>query len=224
MIPYLPTDHWVDFPDTDTALREPDVNGLLCAGGDLAPQRLWRAYQRGIFPWYSTGEPILWWSPDPRAVIFAEEIHISRSTRRTLNQGVFEIRHNTAFAQVMAACAAPRAQQQDTWILPEMIAAYTELHRLGHAHSYECWHDGQLVGGVYGIRVNSVFCGESMFSAMSNASKVALIHITRQPEYALIDCQILNPHLQSLGARTLPRRQFLQWLTPHPDTAKDTPC
>ena len=213
MIPYLPEDQLLDFPPVEQALDDETANGLLCAGGDLSPQRLWQAYQNGIFPWYSDGEPILWWSPDPRAVIFADEIHISRSTQRCINRQTFEIRHNTAFMDVVKGCAAPRAQQAETWILPEMMQAYAQLHQLGHAHSYECWHENKLVGGVYGIKVNSVFCGESMFSAMSNASKVALAHIVQLPEYQLIDCQIPNPHLESLGASTISRAAFLQLLS-----------
>lgn len=213
MIPYLPEDRLVDFPPVEQALDVEDANGLLCAGGDLSPQRLWQAYQSGIFPWYSEGEPILWWSPDPRAVIFANDMHISRSTQRTINKGCFDIRHNTAFTEVLKGCAAPRAQQAETWILPEMMQAYEQLHLLGHAHSYECWHGDTLVGGVYGIKVGSVFCGESMFSAMTNASKIALIHIAQLPEYQLIDCQIPNPHLQSLGASTISRAAFLKLLS-----------
>lgn len=212
MIPYLADELALAFPPVEQALTDEDANGLLCAGGDLRPERLIKAYQSGIFPWYSDGEPILWWSPDPRAVIFSDDIHISRSTQRTLNKGTFEIRHNTAFAQVLQGCAAPRAQQAETWILPEMMQAYTELHQMGHAHSYECWHQGQLVGGVYGIKVNSVFCGESMYSTMNNASKAALIHIAQLPEYRLIDCQIPNPHLLSLGATTISRAAFTQLL------------
>lgn len=212
MIPFLPEDKLTAFPPVELALDEEEANGLLCAGGDLSPSRLVQAYQSGIFPWYSKGEPILWWSPDPRAVIFAKDIHISRSTRRTLNKASFEIRHNTAFMQVVQGCAAPRTQQAETWIQPEMMQAYAELHRLGHAHSYECWHAGKLVGGVYGIKINSVFCGESMFSAMTNASKVALIHVAQLPEYQLIDCQIPNPHLQSLGATTISRTDFVRLL------------
>lgn len=212
MIPYLPAGQLLDFPAIEQALTDKDANGLLCAGGDLSPERLMLAYQQGIFPWYSEAEPILWWSPDPRAVIFAEDMHISRSTQRSINQGAFEIRHNTAFMDVVKGCAAPRAQQAETWILPEMMQAYEKLHQLGHAHSYECWHKEQLVGGVYGIKVNSVFCGESMFSAMNNASKVALIHIAQLPEYQLIDCQIANPHLQSLGATTISRAEFVALL------------
>lgn len=212
MIPFLPEDRLTPFPDVSTALDAPEADGLLCAGGDLSPERLIQAYRSGIFPWYSEGEPILWWSPDPRAVIFTDEIHISRSTQRTLNKKTFEIRHNTAFEAVVDGCAAPRAKESGTWILPEMKAAYTALHYQGHAHSVECWHNGELVGGVYGVVVNRVFCGESMFSAMSNASKVALIYIAQCGEYDAIDCQIPNPHLDSLGARCIPRTHFIDLL------------
>lgn len=212
MIPYLPEDRLTPFPDVETALDAPEINGLLCAGGDLSPERLITAYRGGIFPWYSEGEPILWWSPNPRAVIFSKDIHISRSTRRTINKGIFEIRHNTAFDAVVQGCAAPRATETGTWITPEMQAAYAALHHQGHAHSYECWHEGKLVGGVYGIKVGAVFCGESMFSAMTNASKVALIHVAQLPEYQLIDCQVPNPHLESLGATALSRQAFIKLL------------
>ncbi len=217
MIPYLADDDDIAFPPVDQAIIDREANGLLCAGGSLSPGRLINAYQNGIFPWYSEGEPVLWWSPNPRAVIFSKDIHISRSTRRTMRKGVFEIRHNTAFKAVVEACAAPRVQQADTWILPEMIQAYSELHRLGYAHSYECWHQDELVGGVYGIKINGVFCGESMFSAMTNASKIALIHIAQLTEYDLIDCQIPNPHLLSLGASTIARADFIQLLKDEPN-------
>lgn len=212
MIPFLPSDRLSPFPDVDEALDEPGADGLLCAGGDLSPERLLMAYRNGIFPWYSEGEPILWWSPDPRALIFSDEIHISRSTQRTLKQQTFEIRQNTTFEAVVRGCAAPRAKENGTWILPEMQAAYAALHHQGHAHSIECWHNEQLVGGVYGVVVNRVFCGESMFSAMSNASKVALIHIAQSGLFDAIDCQIPNPHLESMGARCISRHDFIQLL------------
>lgn len=206
MIPYLPEGELAPFPPTHTALTDPD--GLLCAGGDLQPNRLIQAYQHGIFPWFSEGEPILWWSPSQRTVIPCNRIHVSRSMKRFLNKTPFEMRKNTDFSAVIRGCAAPRIQQSETWILPEMIEAYEALHTLGYAHSIECWQNEELVGGVYGIKVNGVFCGESMFSRVSNASKTALIHIASMPEYHTIDCQMPNAHLQSLGAINIHRGAF----------------
>jgi len=211
MIPWLAPDS--PFPPLARALRRP--NGLLCAGGDLSPQRLLTAYRQGIFPWYSEGEPILWWSPDPRQVLFTDELHISRSLRRQLNKRAFYIRYNTAFRQVILGCAAPRRGQAGTWITDEMIEAYCALHALGYAHSVEAWQGGQLVGGLYGLLIGRVFFGESMFSRVDNASKVALVHLVarlRQMGVPLIDCQQETAHTASLGARPIPRRAFLSLL------------
>lgn len=203
-----------DFPPVEQALREP--NGLLAAGGSLAPDWLLTAYRRGIFPWYCAGEPILWWSPDPRLVLAPSQIRISRSLRRTLVRHRFEVRFDTAFAQVVAACAAPRGASAGTWITAEMQAAYVRMHELGHAHSVEAWSDGELVGGLYGIALGRAFFGESMFSRQSDASKVALVHLARYLEsadFGMIDCQMTTPHLLSLGATEVPRAAFCRQLT-----------
>lgn len=211
MIPWIEGD--APFPPVEKALRRP--NGLLCAGGDLSAERLVEAYRHGIFPWFSAGEPILWWSPDPRMVLLPEEFKISRSLRKTLRSKIFEIRTDTAFEQVMRACAAPRRTQAGTWINEEMIAAYTELHHMGHAHSVEVWVDGKLMGGLYGVSIGRMFYGESMFSRATDASKVALAHLAAQLyrwNFRMIDCQMSTPHLTSLGARELPRTEFIQRL------------
>lgn len=200
-----------EFPPLATALRDP--NGLLAVGGDLAPERLLAAYRRGIFPWYSPGEPILWWSPDPRMVLFPAEFKVSRSLGRTLRRGGYEVRLDTAFAQVIAACAqTPRRNQHGTWIVPEMQAAYRRLHELGLAHSVETWVDGELVGGLYGIALGRMFYGESMFSWRSDASKIAVAHLARYLErlgFGMVDCQMHTAHLASLGAREIPRDDFI---------------
>jgi len=211
--------YWLDpdepdsFPDPALALHEPD--GLLALGGDLAPARLLGAYRRGIFPWYSEGQPILWWSPDPRVVLFPERLRVSRSLRRTLRRAPFEVRLDTAFDRVIDACAAPRGDDQGTWITPEMNLAYRRLHALGHAHCAEAWADGELVGGLYGVAIGRVFFGESMFSRVTDASKVAFVHLVRQLQawgFVLIDCQVDSAHLRSLGAQTLPRPDFTAYL------------
>jgi leucyl/phenylalanyl-tRNA--protein transferase len=197
------------FPPIEKALKSP--NGLLCAGGDLSPERLLDAYSHGIFPWFSEGDPILWWSPDPRMVLFPGELKVSRSLRRTLARDVFETRFDTAFGEVIDACAAPRAGQSGTWILPEMAAAYTALHEQGVAHSVESWREGELVGGLYGISLGRVFFGESMFSREADASKVALVRLVerlRAQGVELIDCQQATAHLASLGAREIGRAEF----------------
>lgn len=202
-----------DFPDVSEALDEPA--GLLAGGGDLSPERLVEAYRRGIFPWYSQGQPVLWWSPDPREVLFPNEFHVSRSLQRQLRRAPFRITDNLAFEQVVGACAEPRDEIGGTWITPEMQSAYGRLHRLGVAHSIEIWSGDALVGGLYGVRAGAVFCGESMFSRESNASKAALAWLARvAPErgIGLIDCQMPSAHLRSLGSRPLPRAQFLEWL------------
>lgn len=202
------------FPPVSQALDEPQ--GLLAAGGDLSPERLVAAYRRGIFPWYSPGEPVLWWSPDPREVLFPAEMHRSRSLQRTIRRGTFQVTQDAAFGQVIAACAAARGERTGTWITAEMQAAYCELHRRGLAHSIEAWLDGELAGGLYGVRTGRVFCGESMFSRRDDASKVALAWLVdRCPGLgiALIDCQMPSEHLRRLGSRPIPRRQFLDFLS-----------
>ena len=201
------------FPAPDRALTEPD--GLLAAGGSLTPPRLLQAYRHGIFPWYSPGQPILWWSPDPRMVLLPEAIRISRSLRKTLRKGVFTVTADTDFTAIIHACAAPRAPDQGTWITPAMLRAYERLHHLGHAHSIEAWQDGVLVGGLYGVAVGRVFYGESMFSRVSDASKVALAALAmqlRRWEFAVIDCQMQTDHLVSMGAMPIPRLAFLHLL------------
>ena len=207
MIPWLGDD--TPFPPVSKALKSP--NGLLCAGGDLSPERLIDAYSHGIFPWFSDGDPILWWSPDPRMVLYPDELRVSRSLRKTVAKGAYETRYDTAFRDVMEACAAPRDGQGGTWILPEMVEAYTRLHEMGFAHSVESWQDGELVGGLYGIAMGKVFFGESMFSRAPDASKVALVHLAdrlRRADFAVIDCQQATAHLASLGAREIPRKEF----------------
>ena len=195
-------------------LAEPE--GLLAIGGDLSTDRLMAAYRRGIFPWYEDGGPILWWSPDPRLVLFPNELRVSKRLGRTLRSGRFEIRHNTAFAQVIRACAeTPRDGEDGTWITPEMRASYIRLHQLGHAHSVEAWRDGVLVGGVYGVRVGRCFCGESMFHHQTDASKVALVALVERLKaegVTLLDCQIRSEHLVRFGAREIPRDEFLMHL------------
>jgi leucyl/phenylalanyl-tRNA--protein transferase len=198
------------FPPTGQALREP--NGLLACGGDLSPSTLLSAYRRGIFPWYDDPEPILWWSPDPRSVILPEQLHISRSLRRTLRRNLFRLSVNGDFTAVMRACAAPRQDQHGTWINPDMVEAYSTLNKLGWAHSIEVRDaDGALLGGLYGVAMGRAFFGESMFSRVADASKVALVALAwslRQRGGGIIDCQLENPHLNSLGARRLPRVDF----------------
>jgi leucyl/phenylalanyl-tRNA---protein transferase len=204
------------FPPPEQALEEP--SGLLAAGGDLSPARLLAAYRRGIFPWYSPGQPVLWWSPDPRAVLFPEEFHCTRSLARTLRNGGFTQTIDRDFAAVIDGCAAPRAGNPGTWITPDMRAAYLELHRLQHAHSIETWRDGSLVGGLYGVRLGGVFFGESMFSRERDASKAALaclVATCRRNSLVVIDCQLPSRHLASLGSRAIPRSQFQALLREH---------
>ncbi len=207
---WLPQDFYGSFPSPRLALLDPD--GLLAAGGNLHPDTLLQAYSQGIFPWYSGDQPILWWSPNPRCVLSPDKFHISRSFRRTLNQQPFDIRYNTAFRDVMLACAEPRTNQEGTWITDDMLAAYCRLHTLGHAHSVECWHHGELVGGIYGIQLGDVFFGESMFSRKKDASKVAMHYICQQLQPALIDAQVYSPHLESLGAELIDREHFMRLL------------
>jgi len=197
------------FPPPEQALDDPA--GLLAAGGDLSPARLLAAYRRGIFPWYSPGQPVLWWSPDPRAVLFPQEFRMSRSLGKTLRNGGFRLSVDEDFPAVIDGCAAPRPHSLGTWITPEMREAYLELHHLGRAHSIEARLGGELVGGLYGVRLGGVFFGESMFSGVRDASKVALAHLValcRRSGIAVIDCQLASRHLESLGARSIPRAQF----------------
>lgn len=211
------------FPPAAQALREP--NGLLAAGGDLSPGRLLDAYRHGIFPWFNVDEPILWWSPDPRMVLFPQEFKVSHSLRKTLRNKPYEVRADSAFEQVMRACAAPRDGHHGTWIHDSMVAAYTALHRQGHAHSIETWIDGELCGGLYGVAIGRMFYGESMFSRRTDASKIALAHLAAQLarwNFGMIDCQMNTRHLASLGAREIPRAEFLarlQELVNYPDIA-----
>lgn len=211
MIPWL-TPH-APFPPLEAALAKP--NGLLAAGGDLSPQRLLEAYRCGIFPWFNAGEPILWWSPDPRMVLLPSELRVSRSLNKVLHKGNYEIRMDSAFSQVMQACAAPRKGQSGTWIHPEMISAYAALHEAGLAHSVEIWVDGELMGGLYGVSQGKMFFGESMFSRIPDASKIAFVHLVRQLQrwdFGMIDCQMKTAHLASFGAREIPRIEFSQRL------------
>lgn len=207
-IPWLDP-HDLTFPPLASALDEP--NGLLAAGGDLSAARLIQAYRRGIFPWYEDPQPILWWSPDPRCVLLPGNVHISKSLRKTLRSQRFRITCDTAFTDVVRACAAPRSYSSDTWISAEMLRAYADMHRLGVAHSIEVWQQNRLVGGLYGVALGEVFFGESMFSLASNASKIALVYLSGQLQtwgYQLIDCQVTNEHLLSLGATEMPREEF----------------
>lgn len=215
MIPWLSAG--LNFLSVDSALTEPTgPNGLLAAGGDLSPPRLLEAYTHGIFPWYSPGEPILWWSPDPRMVLFPKEIKLSRSLTKTLRKAAYSIRLDTAFSSVISACAHKlRSGQSGTWITNEMIAAYEQLHHLGYAHSVETWIDGELAGGLYGVAIGRAFYGESMFSQVRDASKIAFAHLCaylNQQEFGIIDCQMETAHLTSLGARLIARSDFVATL------------
>ncbi len=197
------------FPPLEHALDEP--SGLLAAGGDLSPERLLAAYRRGIFPWYSPGQPVLWWSPDPRTVLFPEEFHLSRSLEKAIRNKGFRVTIDADFEEVIDACAAPRAHSPGTWITPEMRQAYLRLHRLGFAHSIEVRHDAVLAGGLYGVRLGGVFFGESMFSLRRDGSKIALAHLVMMCAHnsiEVIDCQLASRHLASLGARSIPRTRF----------------
>ncbi|MBS1216786.1 MAG: aat [Proteobacteria bacterium] len=207
MIPWLERD--TPFPPLEAALKRP--NGLLAAGGDLSPERLLDAYRHGIFPWFSEGEPILWWSPDPRMVLVPGELRVTRSLAKTLRNREYEVRLDTAFAGVVAGCAAPRPDQPGTWITPEMRAAYHRLHSLGYAHSVETWIDGALAGGLYGVAIGRMFYGESMFSRSRDASKIAFVHLVAflaERGFGMIDCQMHTAHLESLGACEIPRADF----------------
>lgn len=198
------------FPDSSHALREP--NGLLAVGGDLTPARLQNAYRRGIFPWFNAGDPILWWSPNPRMVLFPQQVRISRSLEKKLRKQPFAVTLDRAFNSVIRGCAAPREHHDGTWLVPEMINAYEALHARGLAHSVEIWQDQQLVGGLYGVAIGRVFFGESMFSRVSNASKIALVHLCQQLtdwDFGLIDCQMRTDHLIRMGAVEIPRADFI---------------
>lgn len=211
MIPWL-GDHPA-FPPLSRALREP--NGLLAAGGALTPEWLLAAYQRGIFPWFNDGEPILWWSPNPRMVVFPDEVRITRSLHKTLRKGDYEVRLDHDFAGVIRACAAPREPGGRTWITPEIQAAYIRMHQLGYAHSVETYMNGALVGGLYGMALGQAFFGESMFSRRTDASKIAFAHLTRfleQRNFRVLDCQMTTRHLASLGGREIARDDFAKLL------------
>jgi leucyl/phenylalanyl-tRNA--protein transferase len=212
MIAWLSQDD-LAFPPVERARKHP--NGLLAAGGDLSLPRLLNAYRHGIFPWYSAGEPILWWSPDPRMTLFPGELTIARSLRKTLRKRGYEVRCDSAFQRVIGACAEPRAGQSGTWITREMMQAYRQLHDAGFAHSVETWIDGELAGGLYGIALGRMFYGESMFTRAPDASKIAFVHLVRQLtrwQFGMIDCQMKTAHLASFGAREIPRKEFTRRL------------
>jgi leucyl/phenylalanyl-tRNA--protein transferase len=222
MIPWLETD--TPFPDIASALTESDgAAGLLAAGGDLSPQRLLDAYRQGIFPWFSEGQPILWWSTDPRMVLFTDHFIISNSLKKILKKfhenihtnNHWQIRFDSAFEQVMRECAAPRRDGPGTWISDEIIQGYTDLHRLGYAHCVEIWHDGKLIAGAYGVCIGRMFYGESMFTHVANASKIALaylVHFLKKNGVSMVDCQQETKHLASLGARPISRTEFIRKL------------
>lgn len=222
MLTWLQRDS-LSFPALEKALQEP--NGLLAAGGDLSPERLIQAYRHGCFPWYQDGQPLLWWSPDPRTVLFPAELHVSRSLAKFLRQGHFQITFDQAFDEVINACAGPRSYADGTWITSPMQTAYRQLHQRGIAHSVEVWEAGELVGGLYGLAMGRLFFGESMFSHASNASKAGFVHLVKQLQawdFALIDCQMPTQHLHNFGARQIPRAEFavqLQLYLDQPSTA-----
>ncbi len=200
----------IEFPN----VSEASVDGLLAVGGDLSPERLLYAYQNGVFPWFEDTEPILWWSPDPRFVLFPKDLKVSKSMKQLLKTNLFEVTENKAFKKVIENCAkAKREGQLGTWITDEMIEAYIKLHKLGYAKSVEVWENDELVGGLYGITIeNKIFCGESMFAKVSNASKVGFITFIQNSNYKLIDCQLHTKHLESLGAKHITRLEFLKYL------------
>ncbi len=198
-----------EFPDVSHALTEPD--GLLAIGGVLNPSLLLDAYRKGIFPWYSEGQPVMWWSPDPRCVLFPDEFKISRSLKKSLRKDDYIVTFDQAFSDVVKSCAEPRLTSPGTWITQSVIKNYQLIHESGHAHSVECWHGETLVGGLYGIAIGKIFFGESMFSHTADASKICLahlVHLVKKLGYELIDCQITSDHLKSLGAKTIPRNDF----------------
>ena len=210
------------FPNPELALDDPD--GLLAIGGDLSPERLLNAYQHAIFPWFSEGDPILWWSPSERAVIEPQQVHISKSMAKFIRQTSLTITINQAFSEVINACSLPRKTQSETWISPEIIYAYNRLHSLGHAHSIEIWNNTKLVGGLYGVNVGGIFCGESMFHTETNASKLAFIALCqhfKMHDGLLIDCQMMTPHLESLGVKPNTRNDFLKQLSKYKNNIID---
>lgn len=212
MLTWLQRDD-LTFPPLEKAMRDP--NGLLAAGGDLTPERLQAAYRHGCFPWYQDGQPLLWWSPDPRTVLIPEELHVSRSLRKTLRQGTFEVSFDRAFAEVIRGCAAPRSYADGTWITTPMQDAYMTLYEMGIAHSVEVWSDGLLVGGLYGLAMGQLFFGESMFSRTTDASKVGFVTLVerlRDWDFKLIDCQMPTQHLERFGARGISRVAFAEAL------------
>lgn len=209
--------HWLrpaePFPPVETALAEP--NGLLAAGDELSAERVLEAYQQGIFPWFNADQPVLWWSPDPRMVLLPAELRVARSLAKVLRNRVYEVRADSAFRTVMQACAEPRNHQNGTWISPAMIETYHALHRRGIAHSIETWIDGELAGGLYGVAIGRMFYGESMFTRVTDASKIALVHLVRQLErwgFGMIDCQMHTAHLGRMGGREIPRAAFMRKL------------
>lgn len=219
-IPFVaPDDDLTPFPSVGTALSEP--NGLLMAGGNLRPRRLKAAYRAGIFPWYEAGEPVLWWSPDPRCIIWPEDIKVSKSLRKTIRGGEFEVTESLAYREVMKQCGAPRKGSTGTWVTDEMLEAYCTLNEMGIARSLEVWNGHRLVGGLYGIEMGRVFVGESMFSVERDASKVALVHLAQCGKYDLIDCQLQTAHLDSMGATTVSRERYLELLNIHADISED---
>lgn len=212
LIPWLDDDD-LAFPEVCEALNEP--NGLLAAGGDLSCQRLVEAYKKGIFPWFEEDQPILWWSPDPRSIVKPKDMHISRSLKKAIRKNKYKITYNRDFEQVIAQCANLRMQGPGTWITLDMHQAYCELHQMGIAHSVETWLDDELIGGLYGLNIGQVFFGESMFSTASNGSKIAFAALNKQLQewgINLIDCQVHNPHLASMGATEIPREDFIKQL------------
>jgi len=203
-----PTNYW--FPEVDLALKDP--NGLLAVGGDLKPKRLLAGYKLGIFPWYSSGEPIFWWSPDPRIIIIPNELKVSRSLTKSIRNKGYKVTYDQAFEQVLQGCAN-RITSEGTWITARMAHAYKELFKLGHAHSIETWHEDQLIGGLYGVTIGKIFFGESMFSLKADASKVALANLCKklsESNYSLLDCQVPSQHLMKLGGKFIPRAEFVQ--------------
>ncbi len=228
--PYALLPNTTEFPPVEQALSEP--NGLLAIGGDLKPQRLIAAYRQGIFPWYTLGSPLLWWSPDPRCVLRFEDFKLSRSLQKNLRNKAYRVTFDQAFREVMQACAAPREGQDDSWITQAMLDAYYRLHQSGVAHSVEVWDGEHLIGGLYGISTGRVFCGESMFSKVTDASKIALailVEKLQEWDYCLIDCQITNKHLTRMGASNMPRIEFVRLLCEErdkltvPEAWKSTP-
>ena len=209
MIPWLEPDD--PFPLTHKALKQP--NGLLAAGADLTPGRLIEAYSLGVFPWFNADEPVLWWSPDPRMVLIPAELKVARSLKKVLRNRTYEVRLDTAFSRVMQGCAQPRDGQSGTWISPMMTDAYTRLHEMGVAHSAETWIDGKLAGGLYGVALGRMFYGESMFTDVTDASKIAFVHLVWQLKrwgFGMIDCQMKTAHLETFGAREIPRSDFMR--------------